>query len=159
MNNSLLGLWLKRILAFVHFLYAIVLFSGALWLAVSAFKIIPYMTCGTVFTNIPNALFIGFTQGAPLILAALLFSAAGWGIWSHYWLIKKYLLWFHGLSIIFSAGLIIIGIHAVKAAEASCAKGGGILSPIAWVPIIIGVPIMSIAIFTFTIALLINATK
>ena len=48
---------------------------------------------------------------------------------------------------------VVIGIYSVEAAEISSARGGGLLSPYAYLPLLFGVPVLVLAVCSLVVAL------
>ena len=48
---------------------------------------------------------------------------------------------------------VVIGIYSVEAAEISSARGGGLLSPYAYLPLLFGVPMLVLAVCSLVVAI------
>jgi len=48
---------------------------------------------------------------------------------------------------------VAVGIHSVEAAELSSARGGGLLSPLAYVPLLFGAPVVVLASLSLVVAI------
>ena len=96
---------------------------------------------------LPSTLFVGFVS-VPVVLPGLIWLAI---LGNRLWLQK---IQFHGafrythiLLALFAALLIAVGIDAISHARQSAEAGGGLLSPVAYIPIMMGIPagLLSIA--------------
>ncbi len=107
-----------------------------------------------------GALNLGFSFLGPFLIflpqAALglwLLVLARW-LWAGERRLRVALLVTHGVLLLFGLLYIHIGLRAVAVAERSTARGGGLLSPIAGLPLLQGVPLTILALYSivFTVA-------
>lgn len=151
MNNQIV--WILRVLALCHFAWSGVLLLAAGWIALSTLLVLPHMSTGTIWTNLP--LVMMGTMMYALLPASLgiWMGILGRGLWSPGTRLRTRLLWTHGVLLLCGSLAVVGGIQAVEAANLSSARGGGLLSPYAWVPVLFGVPVVVLASCTLSIAL------
>ena len=95
--------------------------------------------------------------GSPL--AALPQSALGvwmlvlarW-LWNGHARLRSALLVTHGLLLLVGSLFVVFGLLAVAAAERSTARGGGLMSPLALLPFLYGLPLVLFALCSILIA-------
>jgi hypothetical protein len=75
-------------------------------------------------------------------------------LWSPGPRLRTTLLWTHGILLVFGSLAVYVGIHSVEAAEISISRGGGLLSPLAWIPLLFGLPTVVLAAFSLLAAML-----
>ena len=59
----------------------------------------------------------------------------------------------HGVLLLPGTLAVVVGIYALRAAERSTAGGGGLLSPLAALPLVFGVPVLILALGSIVAAL------
>lgn len=127
-----------KVLAALHTACALALLGLAGWWVVSVFRTLPYMTTGTLLTNLPFAAMLALTFAGPL--AAL----GGWllvlarALWRREPTVRDRLLRTHGLLLIPALAAMAIGIADLQAAERSAAHGGGLLGGVGLIPLAVG---------------------
>jgi hypothetical protein len=84
-------------------------------------------------------------------LGAWMLILARW-LWTGHRL-RHALLVTHGFVLLLGSLYVGVGFYAVAAAERSTARGGGLLSPIAFLPFLHGVPLMIFALCSIAFAL------
>ena len=152
------GLWIQRFLAVGHFGFGLALLVGAVggiaWFTAALSGLRPSGTAG-YWLLLLNP---GFSLLGPLFML----PQAALGLWM---LLLARRLWAgHGrrmLALLVTDGfvlllgllLISVGFDAVAAAERSSARGGGLLSPIAGLPILHGVPLTIFGLASIVLAL------
>ncbi len=113
------------------------------------------MSTGTIWTNIPAALSFGAMHASlPAVLGAWMFIL-GRRLWSPGERLLTTLLWTHGVLFVLGALAVYMGIHSVEAMELSTARGGGLLGPLAYFPLLFGIPLVVLAFFSLFVALLV----
>ena len=145
-------IWTLRFLALCHFGWGGVLLLVSGWFAVSAFRILPYMSTGTLWTNLPNTMLAAALNALPPGALGVWMGILGRRLWSPGARLRAMLLWTHGVLLALGSLAVFAGIHAVKAADRSSAHGGGLLSPIAYVPLLFGVPVVVLALCSLAVA-------
>jgi ABC-type Fe3+ transport system permease subunit len=63
------------------------------------------------------------------------------------------LLWTHGVLFLAGALACVIGIAGMEAAARSAGRGGGLLGPVAALPLLIGVPTVVLAVCSIAVAI------
>ena len=143
-----------RCLALGHFGWGGALLAVAGWFAYSAVRVVPHMSTGTLWTNLPICLAWGAWHSLPWLMLGVWMINLGGCLWSRGPRLRPLLLWSHAILLAVGVFNIWIGIHAVQAAEISTARGGGLLSPLAWIPFLFGLPVTVLAAFSLPAALL-----
>jgi hypothetical protein len=147
--------WPIRCLALFHFAWGIVLIALATWCVIAALMVLPHMSSGTIWSNLPMSLSIAAWQSFLPGTLGTWMMIIGYRAWKLHAGLRKTLLTSHG--ILLGPGLFatIVGVFAVRAAEISSSRGGGLLSPIAFVPLAIGVPMIVLAAVSVVMALVV----
>ncbi len=147
--------WLMRCLAVAHYAWGTVLLLLAVWCVIAALMVLPHMSSGTIWSNLPTSLSIAAWQSFLPGALGVWMMIIGYRAWAVNSGLRKTLLISHGL--LSGPGLLaaIVGVHAVRAAEISSSRGGGLLSPIAYVPLAIGVPMIVLAAVSVVMALVV----
>jgi hypothetical protein len=148
-------IWILRCLALCHFGWSGVLLLAAGWSVWSAFRVLPFMSTGTIWTNLPASLVIGATYALPPAVLGLCMFILGRRLWSPGEQLRTTLLRTHGVLFALGALAVYIGIHSVEAMERSTARGGGLLGPLAYVPLLFGIPVVALAFLSLVAALLV----
>ncbi len=58
----------------------------------------------------------------------------------------------HGVLLLPGSLAVIVGVHSMRAAERSAESGGGLLSPVAALPVALGVPVLILALCSIAAA-------
>jgi hypothetical protein len=129
---------MRRLLALSHFVCAAVFISLFLWFGASFFEILPNMSSGNVWTNVPIAIILATTQAGPFAVIGIWMAVVGRWIWLAEASSNKAVLTTH--KIILAAGILAIayGAFALAAASKSAAEGGGLMGAIGLFPLVIG---------------------
>ena len=96
---------------------------------------------------LPSTLFVGFVS-VPVILPGLIWLAIpGNRLWSQKIQFRGVFRYTHIVLALFGVLLITMGLDAIGHAQQSAEAGGGLLSPVAYIPIMMGIPagLLSIA--------------
>lgn len=146
-------LWVMRCLALAHFAWGLTLLVIATYFGVGMLRTLPHLSSGTVWTNLPGVPLLAAVDTLPL--ASLGFWLIGLGRWA--WTLRSglrlALVITHGVLLLPGTLALVVGVYAMRAAERSTASGGGILSPIAAFPLLLGVPIVVLALCSIVTAL------
>ena len=146
-------LWLIRCLALAHFLWGLLLVLIALYFGVGILRTAPHLSSGTLWTNLPGVLLLAAVYTVPLaVLGGWIIVLGGWA-WTARRRLHVALLITHGVLLVPGTALVVGGVYAMRAAARSTASGGGILSPVAAFPLIIGIPIVMLALCSIATAL------
>ena len=127
-----------KALALGHVLWGLALLGVAAWWAVAAFRILPYMSTGTVMTNLPISLVLVVTQSGPLAALGLWMLTLGRRIRAEDPNLRSLLLRTHGPLLVPAALALVLAVYGLRAAERSAERGGGLLAPVAVVPLVAG---------------------
>jgi len=146
-------LWPVRCLALAHFAWGFLLLLIAAYMGFGMFRVIPSRSSGTIGTNLLWALIPAAFYIFPLGVLGLWMIVLGRWTWAMRPRIRNVLLITHGVLLLFGTLAVIEGVYAMNAAERSTAGGGGLLSPLAAVPLIFGVPVCILAILSIIAAL------
>ena len=142
--------WLPRFVAIGHVGWGALLLLAAGWFAVSAFRTLPYMSGGT--RDLPAVMIVAAMNALPLAALGAWMLVLGRGLWSGRRGLRAPLLWTHGLLAVLGALSLALGVYAVGAAARSSGRGGGLLAPIAILPLLFGVPMVLLALSTIIVA-------
>jgi len=145
--------WLMRSLAVGHLAWGLMFVLVAVHATYSAFAVLPYMTTGTVWSNLPMTIFLAVQHSLPFVLLGGWMLILGFRIWNGTRPVRKMLLVTHSILLVIGSLSVMIGIYAVRSAEISAARGGGLLSPLAWVPLIFGIALATLALPSIILAL------
>jgi len=142
-----------RFVAFCHFVWALVLLAVAAWFGGSALSVLPHMSTGTSLTTLLAVLTVTASMAAPPAALGIWMAVLGRMTWARSPDVRAPLLWTHGALLV--AGLLacVSGAIAMEAAARSAERGGGLLGPIALLPLLGGIPIVLLAILSIGAAL------
>ena len=96
---------------------------------------------------LPSTMFVGFVS-VPVVLPGLIWLAIlGIRLWLQKIQFRGAFRYTHIALALFAALLIAMGLDAISHAQQSAEAGGGLLSPVAYIPIVMGIPagLLSIA--------------
>jgi hypothetical protein len=141
---------LSRWVAIGHVGWGMLLLLAAGWFTVSAFRTLPYMSAGA--RDLPAVLMVAAMNALPLAALGAWMLILGRGLWSGRRDLRAPLLWTHGVLAALGALSVAVGVYALGAAERSSARGGGLLAPIAILPLLFGVPVVLLALSTIIVA-------
>jgi hypothetical protein len=144
----------QRWLALAHLGCGLLLLLGVAWGAAVVLGVLPSST-GVYILVVLNPWFA--------ILGPLLASLpqSGLGVWMlvlSRWLwighaqLRSALFVTHGLLLLVGSLFVVFGFFAIAAAERSTARGGGLMSPLALLPFLYGLPLVSFALCSIVIA-------
>jgi hypothetical protein len=147
-------LWVRRCLALAHFVWGGLLLLCAIFFGVSMLRILPHLSSGSVWTNLPGVLLLAAAYALPPGSLGLWMLVLGRWTWTARQRLRLALLITHGLLLVLGALAVVVGVHAMHAAERSTASGGGIMSPIAVLPLLFGIPVLVLALCAIAVALI-----
>ena len=144
----------QRWLALAHLGCGLLLLLGVAWAGAVALGVPPSSTVFYVLAVLNP----GFAILGPL-LASLPQSALGvwmlvlarW-LWNGHARLRRALFVTHGLLLLVGSLFIVFGFLAVAAAQRSTARGGGLMSPLAYLPFLYGLPLVVFALCSIMIA-------
>ena len=144
-----------RFVALCHFVWGLVLLAAAAWFGVSVLRVLPHMSTGTPVTNLLAALLVAASAVGPVAALGLWMGILGRMAWTRSPHARAALLWTQG--VLLAAGLFAcaIGIIGMEAASRSSERGGGLLGPVAVLPLVVGVPMALLALCSIRVALII----
>jgi len=152
-------IWILRFLALCHFGWGTLLLLIAGWVALSPFLIIRHMSTGIIWSNLLGSFIMALMHALSPAVLGVWMSILGRRLWLPTSGLRTTLLWTHGILLVLGSLAVAVGIYSVRAAEFSSARGGGLLSPLAYVPLLFGVPVMVLAICSISIALTMEVNK
>ena len=147
-------IWIRRCLALGHLgLGLAVLLSGASYTAL-VITGLPQLSRDAPGTSLLGAALFATTMAfVPLVgCGAWLMVLARW-LWSGHRRLRTALLVTHGFLLLLGSLGVVVGLQAVDAAERSTARGGGLLSPLAFLPFLFAVPLLAFALCSIAAAL------
>ena len=144
--------WMIRCLALAHYGWGLALLLFAAWFAASALRVLPHMSSGSILTNLPTVLMVAAMNAGPAALLGAWIVALGRRAWIGHPRLRRALILTHGLLL--PAGILasMLGVHALRAASRSAARGGGLLSPVAALPLAFGAPAAILALISLVLA-------
>ena len=145
--------WLLRGMAVGHFVWGLIFVLFAAYVTYSAFAVLAYMSSGNIWSKLAAAMFVTIQHSLPFVLLGGWILILGRRTWNGAQPVRKVLLVTHGILFVIGSLSVVMGIYAIRDAEASIARGGGLLSPIAWVPLILGFLLVALALPSIIIAL------
>ncbi len=146
-------LWIRRCLALAHFLLGGLLLLCGISVGVSMLRILPHLSSGTVWTNLPGVLLVAASYALPPGSLGFWMLVLGRWTWTARQRLRLALLITHGLLLMIGTLAVVVGVHAIQAAERSTASGGGIMSPLAALPLLFGIPVLVLALCAIAVAL------
>ena len=146
-------LWVMRCLALAHFAWGLLLLLIASHFGVGMLRILPHLSSGTVWTNLPGVLLLAAVYALPLGTLGFWMIVLGRWAWTIRARLRLALLVTHGALLLPGTLAVVVGVHSMRAAERSTASGGGLLSPLAALPLAFGVPVLILALCSIAAAL------
>ena len=143
----------RRVLALAHYLWGALLLTAAGWFASAVFRVLPYMSSGTGGERVGAVVAIAAAYAFPLASAGAVMLALGRMTWSGHPHLQPALLLIHGLMLIPGGLATALGIYGMRAAARSSAAGGGLLGPVAAIPLAFGLPVVLLALASIGVAL------
>jgi hypothetical protein len=146
--------WIRRSLAVVHLVAGLFFLAGGISGVVLGVLGFFNLLTRTARAQGPGALLL---VAATVVLPGLglgsgMLVLARW-LWSGHPRLRAALLAVHACVLLLGALFIRWGFDAVAAAERSTARGGGLLSPVAFLPFVFGVPLLVFALASIAVAL------
>ena len=146
-------LWVIRCLALAHFAWGLPLVFIAVSFGVAMLRAMPDLSSGAVWTDLPGILLLVSVYTLPFGGLGLWMIVLGRWAWMGCPRLRRALLITHGVLLLPGTLSVVAGVSAMRAAERSTASGGGILSPVAAFPVLLGVPIVVLALCSIATAL------
>src|SRR6185436_14013656 len=113
----------------------------------SALRVQPHLSSGTPFTKSLVVTIVAVTTAGPWSALGLWMGVLGWMAWTRSPRVRAALLRTHGPLLCLGVLACFIGGAAMAAAEQSAQRGGGLLGPVAVIPLLFGAPIVFLALF------------
>jgi len=151
--STRLSVWMVHWLAVAHLASGLVLLLVAALVAAAMVRTLLYATTGPLWTNIAWTLLSAAWAGLPWAALGVWMMIVGRWIWSGHDRSRSVLLVTHGLLLVVGSVAVGIGVWATQAAERSGANGGGLLGPVAVIPLLIGGPVLVLAVWSIAVAL------
>ncbi len=145
--------WVIRCLALLHFVWGLALLAVAACFGAGMLRVLPHLSSGTLWTTLPGALLMAAVYALPFGSLGLWMIVLGRWVWRLRPWFRRALLITHGVMLVPGTLAVVAGVHAMRAAERSTASGGGIMSPLAALPVVFGVPIVVLALCSIAAAL------
>ncbi len=140
------GRWPHRALAVAHLLWAVALFAAAGYWAYAALSVVGHMVTGNLVTNVVTAVLLAAMWSGPLAVLGLWLGRLGHRLWSGAPGLRPVLVRTHLILLVPGLLLSAVGIYATRQAARSAADGGGIGEPLAWIPLLLGVPLVALSV-------------
>jgi hypothetical protein len=147
-------LWIRRFLSVCHLALGMVLLLGVLSYIVLGVHGLPQLMMDAHGKNLPGTfLLVALVILLPeMAFGVWMLTLARW-LWSGHRRLRNLLLVTHGFMLVIGVFAIKLGFDVIDAAEHSTAQGGGLLSPFAYFPFVIGVPVLVFAFCSIAVAL------
>jgi hypothetical protein len=142
-----------RFVALCHFVWSLILLAAAAWFGVSALAVLRHMSSGAPLTNLLAVLLVAAPLSGPPAALGIWMGALGRMAWQRSPQARAALLWTHGVLLAAGAVACAIGIAGMEAAARSAERGGGLLGPVAALPLLIGVPTVVLAVCSIGVAI------
>ena len=146
-------LWMMRCLALAHFAWGLLLVVIGACFGIGMLRVLPHLSSGTVRANLPGVLLMAAVYALPAGSLGFWMIVLGRWAWSLRPCLRLALLITHGVLLLPGTLAVVVGVYALRAAERSTAHGGGLLSPLAAVPLVFGVPVLILAVSSIVAAL------
>ena len=145
--------WIRRCLAVIHLALGLIFVAGGVsYLVLGVFGLPQLLTTGSR-TQAPGTLVLvaAVVLLPEMALGAAMLVLARW-LWLGHPRLRAALLAIHAVVLLLGALFIKWGFDAVAAAERSTAGRGGLLSPAAFFPFAVGVPLVALALSSVAVA-------
>jgi hypothetical protein len=140
-----------RVLALAHFVFAFALLAASAGFIVSTLRVLPYMSSGTPLTNLPTVLFVAASISAAPTLLGVWLAVLGRSLWQRAPGARTTLLWTHVVLLVAGLAACALGILDLQAAARSAEHGGGLLGALGLVPLLIGAPLVALALCSIAV--------
>jgi hypothetical protein len=141
-----------RALGAAHFAWGAALIVAAGWFAIAVARALPHMSTGARGANVMSAIFMATMGSLPGAVLGTWMLALGIRLGSPNARLRAALLWTH-LTLLVPGGVALaVGLTAMRAAARSAAHGGGLMGPIAAVPLVFGAPTTLLAAASIVVA-------
>ena len=147
-------LCVRRCLALAHFVWGGLLLLCGIFFGISMLRIVPHLSTSSVWTNLPGVLLVAAGYALPPGSLGFWMLVLGRWTWTARQHLRLALLITHGLLLMLGTLAVVVGVHAMHAAERSTASGGGIMSPLAALPLLFGIPVLVLALCAIAVALI-----
>ena len=141
-----------RALGAAHFVWGGALIVAAGWFAIAVARALPHMTTGTTAGNVAGSFLVAAMGSLPGAVLGTWILALGVRLWSPPPRLRAALLWTHVTLLVPGGFALAVGLTAMRAAARSAARGGGLMGPIAAVPLVFGAPTTLLAVASILIA-------
>jgi hypothetical protein len=145
---------IQRWLALAHLGCGLLLLLGVACAGAVALGVLPRSTVFYILVVLSPGFAIVGSPLASLPQSALgvwMLVLARW-LWKGHARLRSALFVTHGLLLLVGSLVIVFGFLAVAAAERSTARGGGLMSPLAFLPFLYGLPLVLFALCSILIA-------
>ena len=116
-------------------------------------RVLPHLSSGSIWTNLPGVLLMAAVYALPFGSLGVWMIVLGRWAWTLRPRLRRALLITHGVMLVLGTSAVVTGVQAMRAAERSTASGGGIMSPLAALPVVFGIPIVVLALCSIAVAL------
>lgn len=144
-----------------HFGWGIVLLLVAFWPIVAQVITLKYlyMTSGKILSHLPASFIVAAMSAFPFVVLGIWMIYLSRRMWTPHVRLRTAILWTHSILLLFGLISMIAGVQMVKASELSSSQGGGIMSPLAWIPFLLSIPVVILASFSLPVAWLALSTE
>ena len=151
------GIWILKFLSMFHFGWGLALLLIAGWPIVGQVMVLKYlyMTTGKIFSNLPASMTVALMSAFPFLALGIWMIVLSRRLWSSHFRLRTTIFWTHSILFVFGLIAMLTGLQWIKAAELSSSQGGGIMSPLAWIPFLLSMPMVVLAAFSLPVAWLV----
>jgi len=148
------SLWIFKFLSICHFGWGVALLLVAVWPFVGQVITLKYlyMTSGKIWSHLPASFIVAAMSSFPFAILGLWMIFLSRRMWTSHFRLRTTIIWTHSILFIFGSMAMIAGLQMVKASELSSSQGGGIMSPLAWIPFLLSIPVVILASFSLPVA-------
>ena len=101
-------LWIRRCLALAHYVWGLLLLLVATYFGVGMLRVLPHLSSGTVWTNLPGVLLLAATYALPLGSLGFWMLVLGRKTWTARQHLRRALLITHGLLLMPGALAVMV---------------------------------------------------
>lgn len=147
-------MWILKFLSMCHFGWGVVLLLVAVWPIVGQVITLKYlhMTSGKILSHLPASFIVAAMSAFPFVFLGVWMIFLSRRMWTSHFRLRTTILWTHSILFIFGSIAMIAGLQMIKASELSSSLGGGIMSPVAWIPLLLSIPVVMLASFSLPVA-------
>lgn len=152
-------IWIIRCLAAGHVIWGTVLLLVATLFGLGMTHVYVQQLTGIAWTDLPGLLLLVGAYVIPLAGLGLWMVVLGYWSWTLRFCLRTALCLTHGIMLLPGSLAVILGVYAMRAAERSTEGGGGLMSPLAVLPLLFGIPVLVLSLCSIAAALALAHTS